>query len=191
MRNHKDKPTVSLEELLRLKRNEQPSGAFWDSFESTFHRRRLNALVERETRRSSLWSPILKAGTIGFSVAAMVVFSLVWPDSRKAGIELQAHQTVGTSGLSQESTELKEIQSSPRVASGTQFSGPGTGGQSTNQFVVDAITDESAASRNFRKVLYSPAIHISAPTGSFYVRDNLSPSTYQVTTANLRLGRNF
>ena len=61
---------------------------------------------------------------------------------------------------------------------------------SSSQFVVDAIED-TPSSMNFRKVLYTPAIRLSAPSGAFYVRDNMSSSNYRVTTADMKLGRNF
>jgi hypothetical protein len=64
-------------------------------------------------------------------------------------------------------------------------------GQHSSQFVVDAIEDTSRNGLNFRKVLYTPAIHLSAPSGSFYVKDSFSSRNYQVTTADVKLGRNF
>lgn len=43
--NQKD---VSVEDLLKLKRAEQPSEAFWSDFDSQLHRRMLNTLVKKD-----------------------------------------------------------------------------------------------------------------------------------------------
>jgi hypothetical protein len=69
---------------------------------------------------------------------------------------------------------------------------PGMDGQrAASQFVVDAIHADSDRALNFHKVLYTPALHISAPAGASYVRDTFSSRSYDVTTADVRLGRNF
>jgi hypothetical protein len=74
--------------------------------------------------------------------------------------------------------------------SGDEYASLMDAGAATSQFVVDAI-QASNKSSHFRKVLYTPAIRLSAPTGASYVRDSMSSSAYKVTTADVRLGRNF
>ena len=56
---------------------------------------------------------------------------------------------------------------------------------------VAAIQPSQTRSHNFRKVLYTPAIRLTAPRGASYVRDSMSTSNYRVTSADFKQGRNF
>lgn len=185
MASRKNKPDVTLEALLKLKREERPGGEFWDSFERDFQRRRLHALVEKPAFSDILWNPVMRTLAIGLPALLLVAVSVFWSQGR-----LTSHQdtlaattapTLDTGSVkTTEVATAAEVQVLPELPTNL----------SSSQFVVDAIEDNSS-SMNFRKVLYTPAIRLSSPTGAFYVRDNMSSSNYQVTTADMKLGRNF
>jgi hypothetical protein len=42
-----DRPRISLEQLLALKRSERPDPTFWEGFERELHRRQLVSVVSR------------------------------------------------------------------------------------------------------------------------------------------------
>jgi len=181
-RTHKNQK-ITVEALLQIKRNERPQGEFWDSFEQDFHRRRLNALVERPAWRDYLFQPAFKAMAIGLPALLLVALAVVW----------EAEEAVTPSPLIvSRDAELPVAEKSLRQTdtSGEAFASLVDTGTATSQFVVDAIQTSNKSSQ-FRKVLYTPAIRLSAPTGASYVRDSMSSSAYKVTTADMRLGRNF
>jgi len=186
MRRKEEKTSVSLEALLRLKRNERPSDDFWDSFDSDFQRRRLRALVEPQASAKPLSSLFLKAFTV--AVPLLVVAGLLSvrfenlhqsspPDIVAGSVE----STEGSSPAHQNTEEravLGEMLPDARIAS--------------SQFILDSIEPiPHHGNLTFRKVLYTPALHLSAPRGAFYVRDSFSSNEYKVTTADMTPARNF
>ncbi|MEX0326823.1 MAG: hypothetical protein AB3N33_12120 [Puniceicoccaceae bacterium] len=185
MASRKDRPDVTLEALLKLKRNERPGGEFWDSFEQDFQRRRLHALVEKPAFSDFFWSPAMKTLAIGLPALMMVALAVVWTPGElattKPSLAGNAAPALDTGSL-----QVTEVAAKPQ----TEVLKEMPTNLSSSQFVVDAIQD-SSSSMNFRKVLYTPAIRLSAPSGAFYVRDNMSSSNYRVTTADAKLGRNF
>lgn len=186
MSNTEKKQSVTLEELLQVKRHEKPDPEFWNSFENNFERRRLNALVERKSIFESLWSPTIKA--LAFSGPALLLFGLsaYWLQNHDALQEsrLPSPSPLKVSDVNLAESSLKE-QISPAIA-------PRDIEQlATSQFVVDAIEQSGSHPMNFRKVLYTPAIRLSIPNGSSYVKDNMQSRNYGVTTADVKLGRNF
>lgn len=189
MGNPKEKETITVESLLRIKRSERPDGEFWDSFDQTFERRRLNALVERESKRGTFVAPFLKIASYAFPVFLVAGLAFLWSESQRT--ESLPSERIG----SITSVDTSSSQNLPQPAPVAEESLPVLAmndSQLSSQFVVDAIEDTSRNGLNFRKVLYTPAIHLTAPSGSFYVKDSFSSSrNYQVTTADVKLGRNF
>jgi hypothetical protein len=186
MADRKNNNDITLESLLKLKRNERPEGEFWDSFEQDFQRRRLHALVEQTTIRESFWSSGMKALVFGLPALLLVGLSFVWSPGtaslhNQLGVTNQAPALNTGIPESNVSTPLAVAETFPTMASN----------MASSQFVVDAIPSSSSSGVNFRKVLYTPAIRLSAPTGAFYVKDSMSSSNYRVTTADGKLGRNF
>ena len=190
MAGHNGKQKITLEQLLELKRHERPGGEFWDSFEHDFQRRRLHALVEKGAIRESIWNPVLKAVAFGMPALLLIGFAMFWSRTETS--------PVPTSPLFVEETaSLQAAPASPeslpgRRATAAEDRRPAIRTDlASSQFVVDAIQSESGPAMSFTKVLYTPAIRLSTPSGASYVRDNLSSSQYQVTSAELKLGRNF
>lgn len=189
MGNNKRKQTVTVEALLRIKRDERPSSDFWSAFEGDFERRRLHALVERGTLRHSLWSSFFKAAVYGMPALLLVAVSGFWIQN-SANFSLEQDALVaGTEPLKVESIDpgqrgnpLSDVADLNLAYSSENLS---------SQFVVDAIEANPSPRTHFQKVLYTPALHLSAPSGSSYVRDSLSSHNYGVTTVDLKLGRNF
>lgn len=189
MGKNTNKETVTVEALLRIKRNERPSDDFWNGFENDFERRRLHALLERDTLRHAFWNPSLKAAMIGLPAVMILAVSAFWLQSRD---HLGMVQSVAEEQV--EPLEVSSLASVDEDTGGTDFGSSALaleGGRVSSQFVVDAIESDASLRMNFQKVLYTPALHLSAPTGSSYVRDSLSTRNYGVTTADLKVGRNF
>ena len=178
---------VTLESLLHLKKSERPKAEFWESFEKDFDRRRLSALVEPPTWRDVIISPAFRVLSLGLPAIALVVMALLWsPAERVVPSRLviaEAADPINEPAI-QVDTVAQVAQPAPLLMDLDAT-------QASSQFVVDAIRDVAGSSMQFRKVLYSPAIRLSVPSGAFYVRDNLSTSNYKVTTADVKLGRNF
>lgn len=190
MGNHNDNKGITVESLLRLKRSERPDGEFWESFDNSFQQRRLNALVERDVSGFSLMNPFLKIATFAFPVFLVAGLTFLWSKSQ---LSPEADGFARTGSIT--AAEPVSLTDDAPPALATNDSLPliaASEGRLASQFVVDAIEDTSDSGLNFRKVLYTPAIHLSAPNGSSYIRDSLRSSrNYKVTTADVRLGRNF
>ena len=188
MGNLNEKETVTLETLLRLKRSERPADDFWDAFENDFHRRRLNSLVEKKPLRSSFLNPFFKAVAVGMPALLITGLAFFWIQSPEVSTSNPGTANAiafAENDPSASDMKREEIPGSKLTALAINE------GPLVSQFVVDAIQNETDRPVNFRKVLYTPAIHLSAPNGAFYVKDSLSSRNYSVTTADLKLGRNF
>jgi hypothetical protein len=168
---------------------ERPDGEFWDSFEHSFERRRLNALVERESSRITLMAPLVKMASYAFPVFLVAGLAFLWSESQRT--ESLPSERMGTITSIDTPTPPQSGSEPVRLSEETLPILAMNEGQHSSQFVVDAIEDTSRNGLNFRKVLYTPAIHLSAPSGSFYVKDSFSSRNYKVTTADVKLGRNF
>lgn len=182
------KRSVSLEMLLRVKRAEQPDSEFWESFEKDFNRRRLNSLVERDTRSWRLWSPLTKF--MGLAVPALGMLALGVLGWRSQDVTVPVMAEVSRDDMlaalaKQESAALSA------VSEVTQSSLTSGADRLSSQFVLDVLEDKTSARHSFRKVLYTPALQAVSPVGASYVRDSLVPRSYRVTTADAQLGRNF
>jgi len=190
MRNTEEKNSVSLEALLRLKRNERPSADFWDSFDHDFERRRLHALVESRGSRFTGWNFLLKSLSIVAPV--LLVAGVVF-----LRLETQPdHDSFRVAAAPETVAEMENAQTAEAVTAISAASEIGDliphGSAVASQFIVDTIeTESNRRPLNFRKVLYTPAIHLSAPNGAFYVRDNLSSVDFRLSTADMKAGQNF
>ncbi|NDV61346.1 hypothetical protein G0Q06_02645 [Puniceicoccales bacterium CK1056] len=189
MGKNKNKDTVTVEALLRIKRDERPSEDFWNDFENDFERRRLHALLERDTLRHSFWNPSLKAAMFGLPALLIIAVSVSWVQSNDRFTFGQGVTEEQVEPLQVNSLTVSQNDISPVGFADTAL--PLESDKVSSQFVVDAIETNSSRRVNFQKVLYTPALHLSAPTGSSYVRDSFSTRNYGVTTADLKLGRNF
>lgn len=190
MRMNKGKETVTVEALLRLKRNEQPSEDFWSTFEDDFERRRLNALVEREPVPHPFWATVLKGASFALPALFLGALTYFWmgPDS---GVPSRSEQ-VSKPLAEMEGAAIAApmaVKAGVEMVEATELAI--NEGPLNSQFVLDALREQPDRSLNFRKILYTPAIHLSSPSGSFYVNDSLSSRNYRVTTADAKLGRNF
>jgi hypothetical protein len=183
------KETVTVEALLRIKRDERPSTEFWSTFDNNFERRRLHALLERDTLRHSFWNPSLKAAMLGLPAVLILAVSVLWIQSTERFTMEQTSLDEVVQPLKVATLATHQRQSNPVevVDSALAFSSDNL----SSQFVMDAIEANSSARMNFQKVLYTPALHLSAPSGSSYVRDSFSANNYGLKTADVKLGRNF
>lgn len=190
MPNSSDKPTVTLEALLKVKREERPAPEFWDSFENTFHQRRLHALMGQPSRFERVAWPAFKTLALALPVLAFAGMALVWSRMPEpSGAAVSRTQTaplpvVASAAAARETVAETPVERSPEVPVLAR-------GITSSQFVLDAIEDSSSRSLDFHRVLYTPAIRLSAPSGLSYVNDSMSSRHYRVTTADLQLGRNF
>jgi hypothetical protein len=189
MRKTDDQQKVTLEALLRVKREEAPGEAFWDSFESEFQRRRLQALVGESSSRERIWKPALK--TFSFAVPLLLLAGVFFAREFVAPFSPAPSEVspVAAGPLSQEEKKqaVSEEAATPRPESMVVSSTSGR-----TQFVVDALREEPTGGRlDFRKVLYTPAIRVSSSPQAKYVQDSFRSSGYRVTTTDHDLGRNF
>ena len=188
MGSDKGKEKITVETLLQLKRNEKPAEDFWENFEKDFHRRRLNALMETGTRSAISFISLFKALAFTLPALLLVGGTIFWSRSSESPISRSVVSTSEPvefdSGESLAQVERSQVESTDSIP---DFSSD----RVANQFVVDAIQSSPSSGANFRKVLYTPAIRLSPSSGASYVRDNLSTSDYRVTSADLKLGRNF
>ena len=100
----KDEPT-ELQDLLRLKRYEQPSEEYFEDFVDEFHRRQREDLLKCSARslfaeRVSVWLREMGmakwAYGAGLAYALLMVGFLLWP--RDGGVEHQANTPVLSGG---------------------------------------------------------------------------------------------
>jgi hypothetical protein len=190
MGKNKGNETVTVESLLRLKRAEQPGDQFWSTFDADFERRRLNALMERDDPRTR-WAGLLKISS--FALPALFLGTLGY-----FFLENELPRAGTSKPAVAEASQLETLNPLPAVADTREARTPDGGGEPVamaqglkSQFVLDAIEDPSSGRLDFRKVLYTPAIHLSSSSGSLYVNDSLSSRNYNVTRADLKIGRNF
>ncbi len=184
-----NKQRITVETLLHLKRNERPGPEFWDNFEKDFDRRRLNELVNRPSLYDFLLRPVVRALILGMPVTALIMVALFWkPVERAAPRPVVIEQEFA--GVEQAPANELPAAAAPVDPPAVEMVIADTG-KVANQFVVDAIQQHNQAGMPFRKVLYTPAIRLSVPSGAFYVRDSFSSNNYKVTTADAKLGRNF
>ena len=176
MGKNTNKEKVTVEALLRIKRNERPSSDFWNSFENDFERRRLHALLERDTLRHSFWHPALKAAMFGLPAFVILAVSVLWIQNsdRFASEQVAVDEEIAPLTIDALATDQGLNNTSEQDPVSIAYSSENL----SSQFVVDAIESNTSASMNFQKVLYTPALHLSAPSGSSYVRDSLSARTY-------------
>ncbi|KAF0093953.1 MAG: hypothetical protein E1N59_2416 [Puniceicoccaceae bacterium 5H] len=76
MSDQKQQPRISVEDLIHLKRSEQPDASFWQDFDREFQQRRLRLLMEHESGDSiwrSAWLRWGLAGGIPTATAAAVL----------------------------------------------------------------------------------------------------------------------
>src|SRR5688572_2378846 len=77
-----DRPKVTLEQLLKLKRSERPNAAFWEDFDRELHRRQLASVVAAPTWRARFARGLLvgvrRAVPIGAAASAAVAGFLIW-----------------------------------------------------------------------------------------------------------------
>ena len=71
------RPPVTLEQLLRLKRAEQPSEEFWNRFERELHQKQLAALVERRPWWHRIPQFLARRTYLPIGVTAILAFTLV------------------------------------------------------------------------------------------------------------------
>lgn len=193
MEKQTDQSSVTVESLLKLKKNERPDEAFWQEFESSFQRRRLRELVGRQSLRDRLWNPMVKgfalavpvlalAGLLGYQHLGEMGTTMVAPSGadlagggaeEKSGVDVKDQASRGNFVQAPGSTAMLAVQSG------------------SMRFVTDVLSGTGSRQESFEKVLYSPSIQSEPASGERYVSDSFGSGGYEVTTADLQLGRNF
>lgn len=170
---------VTLEDLLKLKRHEEPEPAFWDRFERDFEQRRLRALMSRESTgvlsfglhwmRQTGWAFGALAAALAVAFIGLSRFS-----SSKMGETL-----VGSAQLLRSApgaATLNEVPAMIELASLSDLSEPSRGSvQSEPRFVVDVISDRPEPD-HYRRVLSNTAFFGGNSGGTEFVADALTTS---------------
>lgn len=193
MENKTDQTPVTVEALLKLKRNERPEEGFWEEFESTFQRRRLRELVGRERLRERIWIPVVKGFAVAvplLALAGLLTYEKLEPLGSERAVASANGSPAVVSGGVEESGVGPEADLAEANSGGVEFP-RGTLQRQSMRFVLDALSGAAVSQRNFEKVLYSPALQTQPASGQRYVEDSFSSGGYEVTTANLKLGQNF
>lgn len=186
MADSRGKPEISVEALLKLKRLERPDDRFWETFERDFERRRLQALAARSNWRDRLLIPSLRA--LALAAPVLLVAGVLYVRQSADVVAEPRPLLVEASSRVSDPVSIAYAETDGVFPDGLPEM---TTSLASSQFVLDAIQPASTSGQHFRKVLYSPAIRVPAQDGSVYVRDSFSPGGLQVTTADLKLGRNF
>ena len=188
MRKTNEQQKVTLEALLRVKREETPDQAFWNSFESEFQRRRLHALVGKPTLRERLWTPTVKAFGLAIPLLALAAIT-VFQEMTPLADGPDGQNTPAVSAALSPADAEQFVQNTPEPAD----SGMGSTSTTTSraQFVVDALQEDRTGKLDFRKILYTPAIRVSSSPHAKYVEDSFRSGGYQMKTADQNIGRNF
>lgn len=180
---------VKLEQLLELKKHERPSSEFWESFEKSFERRRLNALVEKPTFSERWIRPLIKLLGVAVPACTALAFYFAYQvdsgnASHRDGISRQAMAMSLTSNDYEEATQSS---GSSSAAPDLQIMTAGI-----PRFVTDAFSNRNSESKHFRKVLYTPSLKSNTGQSAVYVEDPLSNAKeYQISAASYSPGRNF
>ncbi len=77
MLNPDQRPKISLEDLLRLKRAERPAPEFWATFESEMRQKQLAALLEKRSWWQGLSQVLVRHAYLPVGATAVLAFTLV------------------------------------------------------------------------------------------------------------------
>lgn len=77
MPNPDQRPKISLEDLLRLKRAERPAPEFWATFESEMRQKQLAALLEKRSWWQGLSQMLVRHAYLPVGATAVLAFTLV------------------------------------------------------------------------------------------------------------------
>lgn len=193
-----DRPSVSLEQLLKLKRSERPDAAFWDEFDRELRRRQLASVVAAPTWRArfarSLLVGLRRAVPVTAAAAAAIGGFLILQrpaEDIPAPVETAAAEPVAlTLGSAAEYSTPAETVSVPEVASrepaAPVFVRPAT---SEPRFVVHEFAAATMPSRTFVSVT-SPNTFSSSPDfeASLQTVNTLSSGSARRTSANPAAG---
>ena len=159
---------VTLEELLKLKRHEEPQPAFWEQFDRDLERRRLRALVVSDAERTgsffSGWRRGMAWASGSLAAAAAVGFAVLQ----------RAPQIAGSMAEKPTQTELVAVNAEPDAPVVADVQGVSdspylslsdvrASDEVESRFVLDEINARFEQA-HFRSVLSNPAF-IGARTG--------------------------
>lgn len=178
------KPTV--EDLLRLKRAEQPAAEFWDQFEQNVRQRTWKQLVHRQSP-PSLWHFVARLNVAGVAGAFLLTAAIVWsPAAFNSGLA----ETVAMPGANTAPSQGQDSPFAPfQAETATQ---PMAASESWSEqlpeaarrsFVLDAMPVYHAAddghSRSFRTTHIggSPFAEAASPKGARFVEDSFPISS--------------
>lgn len=167
---------VTLEDLLRFKRNEKPSPEFWEDWDRSLEQKRWQAL------RGA--SASLKAGPIWATLSTCVKFGV--PAAAAAALTLMVY--VGSQSAY---TQNAESPATPVLAHHTSTHAPAPGDTATTEltesrdYVIDTLSvAESATPAGFTRVMEAEMFRKDAPSGAIFVADSMSTHTASASGAS-------
>jgi len=187
------KSEVTLEQLLRLKRAEKPSEEFWQRFEQDFQRRRLQALLHRES-----WWHRLLGSMARFSYAAvpvgvtavLAIGFMAFHGGLPAGKNGSVTHTSNASDLVPADVSGK-AETGALAATMVSLARPSEGpvvtpepdtllfpewpstGMMDSRFVIDALPVIPDSPQRFRTVRHTPVFQVNPVGPARYVADPL------------------
>ena len=177
---------VTLEDLIKLKRHEEPDSAFWDRFDRDFEHRRLRALInDDESEEASAGAGWLRqVGWTFGALAAALAISFVGLTRHAplsdvlAGESPQAPLSAGASLVNTPVLEHHAEGESFRSVFSTAESAAETvmvRSVPEARFIIDAIPSHSEPT-HFQRVLANPAFIQARQSGAEFVADTLTTS---------------
>jgi hypothetical protein len=179
--------TITLEQLLRLKRAEKPEDAFWDRFDSELHGRMLRTLVNSDSKSTGLirWLRMrwLQAGAVAACVVLFAVFAvdLHWQEQVGTDNPTVVALEPGLPEVSQPTASLSASASTTAVESETTVERTDFG---IGRVASAKPLSEASFSRDFGA--NSVRVAMAAPIDS-YRMDYASDSVFAAQSARGRL----
>ncbi len=178
---------ISLEQLLQLKKAEQPDPAFWDKFQKEFRLRQLQTLIEKASvwsrlpqllfARSSLWVPL--------SSAAMVLFVLLVNFRDKSQLQSEYIETVAIASAVAEPI-VEPLVSKPVIEPeiGKKVVVTPAISSAPASFIVDVIPAKLPEARTYTHEFPTSTIRSKSTALATYVSYTISRDTPSFASAN-------
>jgi hypothetical protein len=170
-----EKRTVTLEQLLQLKRSERPQPAFWEEFDRELRRRQLAALVTvkpwHERMAHAALSFLRRSAPVGAAAAALAAGVVVWDRSEHPVAVLQTAEVEHDNRL----VVLPEERILPTTFEQLEFTAPQTAATGFRaRYVLQQLSATDEPTGSFVVVASPNTLTLSARDSEVYVINTLT-----------------
>ena len=176
--SEQDRKSLTVEQLLRLKRAEQPDPAFWSKFDTQMQQRMLQALVaKRRSAPRRAWNALgaLRYATVPGLAAALAVVGIAL--NKAAPDSVLGDAVVAAAPAAQPMSMIMQVQA---PAASHSFVAQ-VDASASQHFVVDSLRLDPPSS-GYMKVMASEALTIN-PGSTRYVADQLGSAASRFLVA--------